>query len=218
MVNDGIQDNRYFCRNCNSKQNGKKQLKMDISPQVLVISLKRFWWDYRAHIPGSNQGQRHKIYHRVKAPFMLDTVRLKIGTAYYMLMGVAVHSGDANHGHYFSVTRSLSDALTAYSTRDYSFGTWDKQSDTYISANLSKVDINNFTSGRQETTPYQYYYKRVDSISTAPTIVVPTNMDIPQPVFDINMNDDCNVTFDPNEWTGDIDDHKCKDNNKHYII
>ena len=202
MIDDGTQDNRYFCTNCNSKQNAKKKLNMETLPQVLVISLKRFWWEFGVITAG--QGKRHKIYHPVDAPFMLDTVKLNIGNAYYMLMGVAVHAGDAYHGHYFSMTRSLADAITAYATKNYSFGTWIKQSDTYINDNLSTTDIKNFIRGRQTTTPYQYYYKRVE-VTSGPSSVNPTIND-QEPTIDINMNDECEITFDPNDWN--VEDEK----------
>lgn len=45
MIDDGIQDNRYHCRSCGSKQNGKKKLSLESDPQVLVISLKRFFFE-----------------------------------------------------------------------------------------------------------------------------------------------------------------------------
>lgn len=209
MIDDGNQDNRYLCRNCNQKRNGTKRLTMDISPSILVISLKRFWWELSTFIPGSNQGKRQKIYHTINVPYMLDTVRLKIGTAYYMLMGVAVHSGDAYHGHYFSVTRSMDDALFAYNTKNYSYGQWQQQNDVLIRNNLSNIDLRNYISGRQRTTPYQYYYKRVDVVSMGPVITVPEgmNMQIPS-AKDININDGCDVAFDHNEWNEDRDDKK----------
>ena len=107
MIDDGTQDNRLYCRYCHSKQNGKKKLIMNQSPEILVISLKRFWWEYPTNY--SQNGKRHKIFSPVQAPFLLDLSQYNIGNCKYMLMGVAVHSGDADYGHYFSMTRTADD-------------------------------------------------------------------------------------------------------------
>ena len=90
-----------------------------------------------------------------------------------MLVGVIVHSGDANHGHYFSVTRSETDAMNAYKTNNYQAGQWIRQSDESVNHKLSNLDIKNFVKGRAQSTPYQYYYKRVDTHCNVP-IVIPS--------------------------------------------
>ena len=192
MTDDGIQDNRYLCGHCNSKQDGIKQFEMQNAPKILIISLKRYWWELGGGI--SDQGRRHKITTRVVAPFMLDTVRLQFSDSYYILMGVAVHSGDATHGHYFSMTRSVDDAMDAFNSKEYAKGKWIRQSDTYIDDKLSKTDIKHYVSGHGRTTPYQYYYKRVGKASL-PSIVMPSFSATQSKSMDVNMNDNnnCNV-------------------------
>ena len=201
MIDDGHQDNRYDCSNCNTKRNATKQFKLNLAPAILVISLKRFWWNYTGGL--GNGGTRNKIFNEVNAPLMLDTVRLKISNAYYILTAVALHSGTAYSGHYYSMTRSVSDAMNAYKIKKYAAGTWIQQSDQIIRSNLSIKQIQNNITGKQRTTPYQYYYRRCDTINQAPQIAIPYMPIIPdEPLeneIDINMNADISCEISIND-------------------
>lgn len=58
-------DNKYFCSNCNAKQDALKGLSIDRFPYILVLQLKRFDLDY-------NTMQRIKLNDKVTFPQILN--------------------------------------------------------------------------------------------------------------------------------------------------
>ncbi|KAF8763443.1 Ubiquitin carboxyl-terminal hydrolase 24 like protein [Argiope bruennichi] len=116
--------NAYLCEKCHEKRNTIKRTCIKTLPSVLVIQLKRFDYDWEA-----NRSLKFDDY--FKFPWKLDmqpytaegiqeresmksesdsddqvvpgsTNTQKTGNCVYELVGVLVHSGQANAGHYYS--------------------------------------------------------------------------------------------------------------------
>ncbi|GFQ83735.1 ubiquitin carboxyl-terminal hydrolase 24 [Trichonephila clavata] len=116
--------NAYLCEKCHEKRNTVKRTCIKTLPSVLVIQLKRFDYDWEA-----NRSLKFDDY--FKFPWKLDmqpytaegiqeretmknesdcedqvvpasTNAQKSGNSVYELVGVLVHSGQANAGHYYS--------------------------------------------------------------------------------------------------------------------
>ncbi|GIY96406.1 ubiquitin carboxyl-terminal hydrolase 24 [Caerostris extrusa] len=116
--------NAYLCEKCHEKRNTIKRTCIKTLPSVLVIQLKRFDYDWEA-----NRSLKFDDY--FKFPWKLDmqpytadgiqeresmknesdsddqvvpatTIVQKAGSNMYELVGVIVHSGQANAGHYYS--------------------------------------------------------------------------------------------------------------------
>ena len=55
-----------------------------------------------------------------------------------------------------------------------------------------------------EVVIHQYHYKRVEII-LGPSSIIPT-INEQEPTIDVNMNVECEMTFDPNDWN--VEDEK----------
>lgn len=100
----------YTCETCNEKRECFKSPLFKKLPKALVIQLKRFDYDWE-------RGQAIKFNDQFEfpmtldmAPYTLDAARAKsrgeaVPLLPYTLMGVIVHSGQANGGHYYSYIR-----------------------------------------------------------------------------------------------------------------
>eukprot|EP00090_Calanus_glacialis_P047045 TRINITY_DN9530_c0_g1_i3.p1 TRINITY_DN9530_c0_g1~~TRINITY_DN9530_c0_g1_i3.p1 ORF type:complete len:2633 (-),score=502.34 TRINITY_DN9530_c0_g1_i3:271-7929(-) len=116
-------DNAYFCEKCSIKRNTTKRMCIRSLPQTLVIQLKRFHYDWETNralkfddffeFPWvldmgpytaegiSAQEDRDNFQSKLSPGLNLNT-SLKDVTNNYDLVGVTVHSGQANAGHYYS--------------------------------------------------------------------------------------------------------------------
>ena len=116
-------DNAYFCEKCSVKRNTTKRMCIRSLPHTLVIQLKRFHYDWETNralkfddyfeFPWvldmgpytaegiSAQEDRDNFQSKLSPGLSLNT-SLKDVTYNYDLVGVTVHSGQANAGHYYS--------------------------------------------------------------------------------------------------------------------
>ena len=116
-------DNAYFCEKCSVKRNTVKRMCVRSLPQTLVIQLKRFHYDWETNRslkfddyfefpwvldmgPFTSDGiaakeDRDNFQAKLSPGLSLNT-SLKDITFNYDLVGVTVHSGQANAGHYYS--------------------------------------------------------------------------------------------------------------------
>ena len=119
-------DNAYFCEKCSVKRNTTKRMCIKSLPQTLVIQLKRFHYDWETNRalkfddyfefpwildmgPYTAQGisakeDRDRFQSKLSSGLRLNT-SLKDVSNIYDLVGVTVHSGQANAGHYYSFIR-----------------------------------------------------------------------------------------------------------------
>jgi ubiquitin C-terminal hydrolase len=131
--------NAYFCACCNQKQEAVKRTCVKFLPQTLIVALKRFEFDY-------NDMVKVKLNDYVEFPLELEMQKftkeyfeiesekenpLPQNTSTYDLVGILVHSGTSDGGHYYSYVRSLN--------ADGSRGSWLEFNDQ----DVNSFDISN---------------------------------------------------------------------------
>jgi ubiquitin carboxyl-terminal hydrolase 9/24 len=103
-------DNAYFCEICQKKVRTQKRLCIKQLPNILIIVLKRFEFNY-------DEMKKIKINSYLNFPF---EVNMKKYTAEYLsgerdldeekygysLRGTVIHSGTSEGGHYYSFARA----------------------------------------------------------------------------------------------------------------
>lgn len=98
-------ENQYFCEKCNSLCNAKRVTNIIKSPNYLLLTLSRFYFDVKSL-------KRHKILDHVSYPEILNLPVVEDGTIKnekYVLYGIIIHSGrSAEYGHYYALSRNLS--------------------------------------------------------------------------------------------------------------
>ena len=103
-----VGDNKYSCTSCGTYVNAVKRASFKEIPNNLIFHLKRFDYDV-------NSGQRNKINTRFEfpqeldmSPYHVDNVQksgIETSPDVFQLVGVLVHSGSAETGHYYSYVR-----------------------------------------------------------------------------------------------------------------
>ncbi|CAF9908776.1 MAG: hypothetical protein GOMPHAMPRED_006310 [Gomphillus americanus] len=101
-------DNKYKCTSCDGYVNAVKRACLKEVPDSLIFHLKRFDFDLV-------NGVRHKINDQFEFPMELDMAPYHVDHLQdprnspvpdkFMLVGVLVHSGSAEIGHYYSFIR-----------------------------------------------------------------------------------------------------------------
>lgn len=104
-------DNKYFCSGCGRHVDAVKRACLKDVPDNLIFHLKRFDFDMVTMM-------RSKINDEFKFPRLIDMTPYKVeylsepGTSVepdmFELVGVLVHTGTAESGHYYSYTRERS--------------------------------------------------------------------------------------------------------------
>lgn len=154
-------DNAYFCEKCQEKRSAIKRMCIRQLPKTLVIQLKRFHYDYETNRavkfddhfefprlldmgPYTTEGLKSSAsdttsastageskYRRSMSMSRKSKVLQRDVKQPYDLVGVVVHSGQANAGHYYSFIKNR-----------YSSGEkWFKFNDTTV----EEVDMNEDT-------------------------------------------------------------------------
>eukprot|EP01012_Entosiphon_sulcatum_P020819 TRINITY_DN25687_c1_g1_i1.p1 TRINITY_DN25687_c1_g1~~TRINITY_DN25687_c1_g1_i1.p1 ORF type:complete len:729 (+),score=146.84 TRINITY_DN25687_c1_g1_i1:82-2187(+) len=101
-------DNQWRCDSCGQLSDAKKGLRLDTTPQIFTIQLRRFDFDME-------KLERVKIYDGIHIPLVLDVTpwipahrRAEDPEAnLYDLFSVLLHRGSAHGGHYFAYIRNL---------------------------------------------------------------------------------------------------------------
>ena len=97
-------DNKINCEICNIKRTCHKRQILKSLPNILVIALKRFEFDY-------DSMERIKLNSYLKFPFELDMKdyliedNKEINTE-YELTGITIHDGMAEFGHYYDLIKA----------------------------------------------------------------------------------------------------------------
>jgi len=110
---------------------------------------------------------------RVIISLCLDLMKERLHNSYHMLLAMVIHSGSAGSGHYYSIGRSISDAVQAFNRNDYMFGNWIKYDDTLCLENVSNVNLNKYLQSRGDVVPYSLTYYKVDTINVSNNISFP---------------------------------------------
>ena len=100
-VMDG--DNKINCEECKTKRICHKHLLLKSLPHTLVISLKRFEFDYETML-------KFKLNKYFEFPFQLDMKDYMIEnhtekSTEYDLTGIVVHNGKSDWGHYYDLIK-----------------------------------------------------------------------------------------------------------------
>jgi ubiquitin C-terminal hydrolase len=165
-------DNQYFCSQCNKKVDTVKRTVLADLPDTIILGLKRFDFNY-------DTMQRIKL--NVEVPFSHDLdmapfCRENLGETpqdsepltnrdrgyyEYSLVGIVVHSGMADSGHYFSIIRDPEH-----------IGLWHKFNDDAVTA-IQNLDLKqfyggNFSGKHVHTNAYILVYQRKTSIFNHP--------------------------------------------------
>ena len=162
---------QYHCTICNAKVDATKNSRLSSAPTIFALGINRFEWNYLTMT-------RKKIHKQVSIPLLLDTVKHGISNAYYLLLAVVFHSGSEIAGHYFSVLRSIDDAMNAYKKNKYHEGPWINCNDTTKDV-IEYKKLNVWLNSASDPSPYQCIYYKVDSIVPPSTIIIPSMPDVP---------------------------------------
>jgi len=103
-------DNKINCEECNTKRVCHKQLKIKNMPNILVISLKRFDYDYKKMI-------KFKLNSYFEFPFELNLSEFLLNQNnenaeksnednLYELTGLTIHYGVSDFGHYYDLIKA----------------------------------------------------------------------------------------------------------------
>jgi ubiquitin C-terminal hydrolase len=92
----------YHCEHC-SHVGITRQAQLHSTPNTLVISFNRFKCE---------NGQRAKLNNRVEFPEQFNIKNFSPGVdKNYSLIGVVMHAGGCDGGHYYSYVKSLEDSI-----------------------------------------------------------------------------------------------------------
>ena len=136
-------DNKIICEECKTKRVCHKKLKIKALPNILVISLKRFDYDYR-------NMTKFKLNNYFEFPFELNMSEFLMNknetqeksenqNTIYELTGITIHYGVSDYGHYYDLIKAVNNKwykfndtnITEFSENDIpreAFG--DKESET----------------------------------------------------------------------------------------
>ena len=100
-------DNKINCEQCKIKRTCHKHLIFKSLPNILVIALKRFEFDY-------NTMQKYKLNKYFEFPYKLDMKDYLIENhtetnTEYELTGITIHFGISDFGHYYDLIKGLDD-------------------------------------------------------------------------------------------------------------
>ncbi|KAK8847886.1 Ubiquitin carboxyl-terminal hydrolase 34 [Tritrichomonas musculus] len=144
--------------------NAKRFHRILKAPSVLIIQLKRFSYDLQ-------QQQRLKITKRYIFPHVFDITRAMVdqtNRVEYELIGVVVHIGNANTGHYFSYCKDLS---VTNNKNNNKYGKWFCCNDTRVrqfdGSLLPEIASGENANGNMnDDTAYILFYKKKNDNDT----------------------------------------------------
>ena len=104
-VMDG--DNKINCEECKTKRICHKRLLLKSLPNILVISFKRFEFDYETML-------KFKLNKYFEFPFQLDMKDYMMENhieecTEYCLTGIVIHNGESEFGHYYDLIKGPDD-------------------------------------------------------------------------------------------------------------
>ncbi|XP_057299797.1 ubiquitin carboxyl-terminal hydrolase 24-like isoform X2 [Hydractinia symbiolongicarpus] len=125
-------ENAYYCEKCCERRTTVKRTCIKTVPPVLVIQLKRFWYDWERNRaikfddffsfpwvldiePYTQKGISKRENEKDIKPAENNTNRpmdiITDNQQYYELVGVVVHSGQASAGHYYSFIKNRQNTI-----------------------------------------------------------------------------------------------------------
>ena len=150
----------YHCEKCDKKITHIKKVLIDKLPNILILHLQRIAFNYETFL-------MEKINDEIAFDKELNIKRyttdkynhnIKFENYEYKLIGVIIHGGTAQYGHYYSVI---------YSQDKRSENKWYKFNDTAVTETTydnMKKDIENYNNNNREYNPSPYmllYQKKI---------------------------------------------------------
>ena len=196
-------DNKYSCGSCGSYVNAVKRACLKDIPDNLIFHLKRFDYDLMT-------GMRNKINDFFEFPLEVDMGPYNVEYLKdpqstplpdkFMLVGVLVHSGNAEAGHYYSYIRERpgrSDSWVEFNDadvtpfdpinlRDQCFGGWCGQ--LYGGMQYPKT-----------WNAYMLFYQRISSMDADQEKLLSSNMSVPVKV-DIPIETSERLCYENETW------------------
>ncbi|KAE8393246.1 hypothetical protein BDV23DRAFT_149795 [Aspergillus alliaceus] len=178
-------DNKYSCTSCGRHVDAVKRACLKDVPDNLIFHLKRFDFDMvtmmRSKINDEFQFPEHIDMSPFKVEYLSDP-NAEVQEDLFELVGVLVHSGTAESGHYYSYIRERPTADSR--------GSWVEFNDSDVSRfDPSKIadqcfggyndSLNNASMGQvrfnKVWNAYMLFYQRVSSMELSKSIYEPTS-------------------------------------------
>lgn len=182
-------DNKYSCTSCGRHVDAVKRACLKELPDNLIFHLKRFDFDMTTMM-------RSKINDEFQFPERIDMTPFKveylsdpnasIPEDIFELVGVLVHSGTAESGHYYSYIRerpTVDSSASWVEFNDSDVSRFDPSkiadqcfgglNDSLHGASMGQVRFNKVWNA------YMLFYQRVSSMEAAKSIYKPTRNDVP---------------------------------------
>ncbi|KAL1625159.1 hypothetical protein SLS56_007429 [Neofusicoccum ribis] len=162
-------ENKYKCEPCGGRLvNAVKRTCLQTVPDNLIVHLKRFDFDpftmTRSKINDYFRFQSRINMSPYKVEYLSDPDR-PIDDDYFELVGILVHAGGVEQGHYWSYIRVRPD--------DHGSARWIKfNDDTVTEQDLSKVESECYGGNGRHTSAYMLLYQRASSIDKDGTSVL----------------------------------------------
>ncbi|KAE8348923.1 hypothetical protein BDV28DRAFT_73623 [Aspergillus coremiiformis] len=182
-------DNKYSCTSCGRHVDAVKRACLKDVPDNLIFHLKRFDFDMvtmmRSKINDEFQFPEHIDMSPFKVEYLSDA-EAEVQEDLFELVGVLVHSGTAESGHYYSYIRERPTVDTR--------GSWVEFNDSDVSRfDPSKIadqcfggyndSLNNTAMGQirfnKVWNAYMLFYQRVSSMESSKAIYKPTTNHCP---------------------------------------
>jgi len=116
---EGDQISEYFCENCEKKVNAVKRVCLQELPNILIVHLQRIVFNFDTYLNDKVNSRfefpeflnleaftKQEIKRREEQNEQEEQEELEKICTEYKLVGVVVHSGTAEAGHYFSYIRA----------------------------------------------------------------------------------------------------------------
>ncbi|KAI9827937.1 MAG: hypothetical protein M1819_006880 [Sarea resinae] len=186
-------DNKYSCTSCNRHVDAVKRTCLKEVPDNLIFHLKRFDFDLVSM-------QRSKINDCFEFPATIDMKPYKVDYLsdpenptpedVFQLVGVLVHSGTAESGHYYSYIRERPDVSSSppswveFNDADVSQFDPAKIPDQCFGGLNDFMQSNGFQQLRfhKNWNAYMLFYQRVSTVDTPPEMHLSTTFPVKLPV------------------------------------
>ena len=147
----------YHCEKCDKKITHIKKVLIDKLPNILILHLQRIAFNYETFLMQkiNDEVAFEKEINIKKYTFEKNNKNIKKENYDYELIGVIIHSGTAQYGHYYSVIFSQD---KKYDNKWYKFNDTSVTETTY---EQMKRDIENDNHNREyNPSPYMLLYQK----------------------------------------------------------
>ncbi|BDD63108.1 hypothetical protein MAP00_008050 [Monascus purpureus] len=182
-------DNKYSCTSCGRHVDAVKRACLKDIPDNLIFHLKRFDFDMLTMLRSKINDEFQFPEHIDMSPYKVESLSepsADVPQDIFQLVGVLVHSGTAESGHYYSYIRKR--------PTDGSKGSWVEFNDSDVTSfdpsNIADQCFGGFNDSHNGPpygqvrfnkvwNAYMLFYQRVSSMETAKSIYEPIKGDVP---------------------------------------